>query len=274
MKSRHAMGLVSAGGASQSFLARWPALLAQLGPIKASSFQVARRLANTLHAGYAVSHYSALEFCPLIWIVSPESGLERVIRDLASQTPMHRTMVVLCGVVRDSLPASPLRKRGARIASLNAVETGRDAQPYERLFVGEGDPDALRLMRRLLAADGRKMIEIRPAAKPLYFAGVHLATHLLLPFVSASVEVLRAAGLTRPEATRLAEHLAARAVRAYSRAGRKAWNRSAANTLRRALESDVETVRAADKRWGVLYAEGIRRALAYFDGSEDAAGAG
>ena len=36
------------------FLSRMPTLLEQLGPIKATSFHVARRSANSLHAGYAV----------------------------------------------------------------------------------------------------------------------------------------------------------------------------------------------------------------------------
>src|SRR5579863_1794749 len=116
-----AWGLIGVGGSSRSYLARMPAVLERLGPVKASSFQVARRLANSLRAGYAISHYSALELCPLIWVFEPEAALDRIARDLTAQMPIHRSMIVLCESVRDSLWPSPLRTAGARIASLNVV---------------------------------------------------------------------------------------------------------------------------------------------------------
>src|SRR5215472_2692324 len=111
------IGLVCSGGASQSFLARMPALLAHLGPIRAPTFRVSRQLANSLRAGYAASHYSALESCPMVWFATPESGLERTVRDFTAQTPIHGTMVVLCDYTRDSRAPNPLRSAGARIAS-------------------------------------------------------------------------------------------------------------------------------------------------------------
>ena len=57
MKSRKPAGLVGAGGVNQSFLARMPALLEQLGPVKGSSLKVSRRIANGLRAGFGVADY-------------------------------------------------------------------------------------------------------------------------------------------------------------------------------------------------------------------------
>ena len=96
MKADQPMGLVVAGSVSRSVLARLPALLARLGPVKASSFQMSRRVARSLKAGYAISDYSALEPCSLIWIAVPESTVDRVVLDLAAQTPLRGTMIVLC----------------------------------------------------------------------------------------------------------------------------------------------------------------------------------
>src|SRR5579862_2060069 len=189
------MGLVCTGSVNQSFLARMPALLARLGPIKASSFRVSRQVSNTLRAGQAASHYSALEPCPMVWFAVPESGLDRTARDFAAQTPIHKTMVVLCDCARDSATPSPMRAAGARIASLNQVPGFR-----ERLFVTEGDPDTVRAVRRLLALDQRKLIQLKAGAKPLFLAGIRCAAPLLLPWIAGGIQSLRAAGFTRAEA--------------------------------------------------------------------------
>jgi hypothetical protein len=258
-KPGEAWGLVGFGGASRSYLSRMPSVLARLGPVKASSFQVARRLGNSLRAGFAISHYSALELCPLIWIFEPEHSVDRVCRDLAAQMPVHRTMIVLCECVRDSLYPGPLRTAGARIATLNLVEQSQD-----RMFVAEGHADTLRVLDQILAAEKRKLIEIPPAAKPLFFAGVHLAKYLPLPAIAASVESLRAAGFSRAQAARMTEALVTRAVTSYGKAGKKAWNPGAEAELRRSLELNAETLHQSDPRLAAAYAEGIRTALAYF----------
>jgi hypothetical protein len=263
MRAEPVTGLIGAGGVSRSFLARMPRLLGTLGPVKAGSFRVARRIANTLRAGYAVADYAALKASTLIWVAVPEPMLDRVIRDLAAQTPLEGKLVVLCDSLRDSLWASPLRTKDAGIASLNAV-----AESNEQTFVTEGDPAAVARLRRVAALDKRKLIELQPASKALYFAGVHLVTHALLPWVAGTVESLRAAGFTRTQATQLAEALGTRTLRAYGKAGRKAWDRDAVLDLRRNLQGELETIGAANPRLAALYAQGLEQALAFFEGSE------
>jgi len=265
------MGLVCAGGVNQSFLARSPAVLSRLGPIKASSYRVARQIANTLRAGEAASHYSVLEPCPVIWIFLPEGGLDRALRELVAQAVLGKTMVVLCDCVRDSLALDAFRTTGARVASLNPVPGSR-----ERIFVAEGHRDTLRMLRTLLAEDRRKLIELRPGTKPLFFAGVHVGAPLLLPWISAGMACLRAAGFTRSEAATVGEVLGDQALRSYVRAGAKAWNRQTAATLRQALENDLPSIRSRNPRLAALYEQGIRLALAAFhtDSLRKAVGSG
>src|SRR5580704_5306152 len=107
MQLEDGVGLVCAGGVGQSFLARMPALLRQLGPIKTSGFRVSRQVANTLRAGEAASHYSVLESCRLILVWVPEARLDRVLSELVARTPVRKApfstnMLVLCDCVRDS----------------------------------------------------------------------------------------------------------------------------------------------------------------------------
>ena len=259
MKRDQGMGLVCAGGVNHSFLARLPALLARLGPIHCSSFRVARQIANSLRAGYACSHCSALEPCAAIWVAVSDNALERTLRDVAAQTPLRRTMVVLCGCISDSLAAGPLNVAGARVASLNPVPDSREV-----MFVAEGHADTLRLLRRLMAEDGRKLIELKPGTKPLFFAGVHVAAPLLMPWIAAAMESLRASGFSRAEAAAAGEFLSVHALRKYIRAGDKAWTRQTAASLRRALEHDLHAVRSCNPRLAKLYEQGIRVALESF----------
>jgi predicted short-subunit dehydrogenase-like oxidoreductase (DUF2520 family) len=254
------MGMIGAGGVNRSFLARMPVLLANMGPVKAASFRVSRRIANTLRAGHAVVNYTAMESCELIWIAVPDAAIDRVSRDLAAATPLTGKVAVLCGSTRDSFWPGPLLAGGARVATLNCVE-----ESSERVFVAEGDPDAMRILRRVIAAEKRKLIELRAASKALYFSGVHLATHLLLPWIAASVESLRDAGLSRVEATHVAHALGSRALRAYVKAGPKAWNAAAGDRLRVSIVRDLDTIRVVDPRLAALYADGVEQALRYFE---------
>ncbi len=260
MKAAEAMGLIGAGGVNQSFLARMPVLLGRVGPIKAASFRVARRIANGLRAGQAANSYTDLAPCHLIWIAVPDDGLDKVAKDLAAAVPLAGKIAVLCGSTRDSFWPSPLLAGGARVVTLNCVEESR-----ERLFVAEGDPSAMKELRRVIGAEKRKLIELRAASKALYLAGVHLATHLLLPWIAASVESLRDAGLTRAEATQVANALGSRALRAYAKAGPKAWSPAAAERLRLSVTRDLETIRGVDSKLADLYADGVQQALRYFE---------
>jgi predicted short-subunit dehydrogenase-like oxidoreductase (DUF2520 family) len=260
MKSGPVMGLIGAGGVNRTFLARMPVLMARMGPVKAASFRVARRIANTLRAGEAVTNYAALEKCNLIWIAVPDAGLDRVSRDLAAAIPLAGKIAVLCGSSRDSFWPGPLLAGGARVATLNCVE-----ESDERLFVAEGDPDAMRALVRVIAGENRKLIQLRAASKALYLSGVHLATHLLLPWIAASVESLRDAGLSRVEATRVANALGGRALRSYAKAGPKAWSPTAADRLRLSIARDLDTIRGVDPKLAALYADGVEQALHYFE---------
>ena len=253
------MGLVAAGGVARSFLARMPALLARLGPIKAASYRVARRLVNQLKSGRAASHYSMLEPCPVILVCVPEEHLSTVMLDMRAQIPLRQNIVVLCGCVRGSLSAGALRAAGARVASLNAVD-----QTGERVFVAEGHPEALRALRSLLAAEQRKLVEIRAEAKSLYWAGVNLASQLLIPWFAASVESLCAAGLSRAEAASMTQALGAAALRQWAKAGRKAWRGLSDPTLGHILEPETGSLQAADPRIAALYTDMLRQALEYF----------
>ena len=254
MRPSRVSGLVSAGGISQSFLTRMPALLGALGPVKASSFRVAQRIAKTLRSGYAVKDYASLEDCHLIWMAVPDAMLDGAASELLIRTRLSRAMVVVCGSAYDSGRLLPLSRAGARVGSLSAVEgTG------ERLFVAEGHPDVRRELRRLAKAEKRNLVEMPAGSKLLYLAGVDLAGSLAVPWVAASVDSLCAAGFSRPQATRAVEALTARSLRSYGRTGRKEW-RSASVGQFRIRQLELETLGGGPPHLARLYAQAVERA--------------
>jgi hypothetical protein len=259
MRFQKPAGLIGAGGVNQSFLARLPAVLEKLGPVKGSSLKVARRIANGLRAGFGVDDYCALAPCGVIWILAPETSLDFIAAELASAVPLTGKTVVLCDALRDSLRPGPLRTAGARVVTLNCLP-----ESSERKFVGEGHPAALTELRKLLAFDRRRLIELRPATKPLYFAGAYLGSQLLMPWIAGAAESFRAAGFSRDDAVGAVEALGVRALRAYAKAGDKAWNRATAERLHRAIARDLDTLRFNDTRLAALFSDGNDRMLRYF----------
>jgi hypothetical protein len=259
MKSRKPTGLVGFGGVNQSFLSRIPGLLEQLGPVKGSSLKVSRRIANGLRAGFGVAEYSALEACGIIWVYAPENALDCISSQLASAIPLTGKILVLCDALRDSLQPGPLRMAGGRVVTVNCVP-----ESHERKFVGEGHPAALSELRKLLAQDHRKLLELLPGGKPLYLAGLHLGTHLLLPWIAGATESLRAAGVPRAEAVKAVDAWGTRALRAYGKAGNKALDRVAAQRSNREVARYLETLRLTDIRIAALFTDGNDRLLRYF----------
>ncbi len=258
------IGLVCAGGVSRSFLARMPALLQQLGPIKTSSYRVSRQVSNSLRAGHAVSHYHSLEDCRLILVSAPEEHLDRILREMATRIPIRKappskTMVVLCGCARDSLSPSALQGTGARVATINPIPDSG-----EQLFVGEGNVAAIRRLRAIFAENRRKLICLRPGTKPLYFAAIHAGAPLLLPWIATGMTGLRAAGFSRTEAAMVGELLGTRALRRYAKGGAKSWSRRMEADLRHALDEGLERIRARFPRLARMYEQGIRVALEEF----------
>jgi len=237
---RNEAALISAGGLTHSFLTRCPAIIRRLGPIKGTSFRVARRIASSLRAGYAVPDYRALEGCTPVWIAVSDPLLDGVIRDFALQAPLAGMVVVLCDSLYDARWAHPLQSAHAQVATLNAVEASS-----ERIFVAEGHPEAIRELRRAMAGEKRKLIELKPGAKPIYLSGVRMASEQLVPWIVSAVDALRTAGLARSDAAHVAEALAMQAVHSLKRTGRNTLRPPRPEDIGRSSQREIETLQRA-----------------------------
>lgn len=218
MKQAPSVALVGAGSVSRSFLARIPKLADQLGPVKAPSFRVARRIVNSLRFGYAVREHADLRDARLVLIAVPDCRAAATLEELGAAVPDWRDRsVVLCGSRQNSRLLAALAARGASVASLDPIPGLRHDH-----YAIAGDRPALARLRSLLGEDARRAIEIHPDAKERFLSALWMASSGVMPVIDAAVMNLRRAGVARRVAVPIVEELVLKSVRGYSRAGRKA----------------------------------------------------
>jgi predicted short-subunit dehydrogenase-like oxidoreductase (DUF2520 family) len=219
MKKLLRVGLVVEGNATKSPVLRLSSLIEELGPIKSVSLQVARRISNSLRAGYAVTKYEELAGAPLILLKVPDSEALRVVAELvAAPLPFREMAFVVCETWLTTDVLIPLRRAGAQIASL--VSVGPLSQQG---FVLEGDLAAVRKTKRLLQRGGARSVELRSGAKPLYFAANLLTSAITTPALQLAQRALRESGVSGTDLTMLMnewwEHLGA----SVRKGGRAKW---------------------------------------------------
>jgi hypothetical protein len=254
------MGLIGAGSVVKSLLNQLPSLQAKLGPVKSASFATARRLVSTIRAGYAVPNCAALQFCPVIWVAVPESNLSQTVRDLAAQADLQQKQIVLYQSEQDSSAFPEITDMGARIATLNPIE-----DVHQSNFIAEGHQDVLRLLRRMLEHDRRKLIELHTGAKAGYFASLELVTHLLGALTTSALNSLQHSGMERMDAVDLVTSFATRTMKSHSRAGAKPWSQSELRELRDALERRTAQLQPIAPLEADVYAQAVKLALEYFE---------
>ena len=218
MKQTPSVALVGAGSVSRSFLTRIPKLAEQLGPVKAPSYRVARRIVNTLRYGFAIRDLSEARDSTLVLVAVPDTSAAATLSQMVQAIPdWQGRSVVLCGSRHDSRLLQPLASRGATVGGLDPIPGLREDH-----YALEGDREALARVRSLLGDGRRRAIEIDPEAKERFLSALWMASAGVLPVIDAAVMNLRHAGIERRAAVTIAEELVLKSVRGYSRAGRKA----------------------------------------------------
>ena len=234
MKTASGIGLVAAGAVSSSFLARLRHVMANLGPVKASSYRVASRISNRLKAGHAARSFDEFDRTRVVLISVPDAYLAATVEELADSGLRWRgKAVILCGSARDSGDLEPLSAQEACTASLTVIE------PESRWYVAEGHRRAVSAARHLVSVSGT-MLEIPKGAKPVFLGGLVLLGNFLVSHDAAAMACFRRAGLRPGAAARLMEFLQERALRTFLKSG----PRVRAGTLADPPESIIERMDA------------------------------
>ncbi len=219
MKKQLRVGLVVEGNATASPVLRLSCLAEELGPVKSSGLQVARRVSNFLRAGYGITDYQDLECAALILLRLPDAEVPRIVGELCETgLPFREMTFVLCETWLPADVLIPLKRCGAKIASL--LNVGPLAHNY---FVVEGDRAAARKTKRLLERGGVRAIELRAGTKPLYFAANLLSTAIPIPVLQLAQRALRDTGLERNDLTILMSEWSELLEQRVQKGGRGTW---------------------------------------------------
>ncbi len=199
--------------------------------MKAPSFRLASRIANSLRAGHPVRDYAEFDACRLILVSVPDSILPTVVREIASANISWRNKsIVLCSASLDSGELSDLAARGASIGSISAIPGFEDPR-----YLVEGDPLAILESKRLVQHAARRTVAIQRSLKPFYLAALTSTGSLLFALLLAASESLRQAGISTSMSATILEKQLHKTLRSHVKAGRKAY--SAPHELQKQLRA-------------------------------------
>ena len=220
MKTLRQAGLIVEGNSTRSVILRLPGIAAEIGPIKAATTRVARRVSNFFHAGDVVENYEELENCDLVLMRVPDESVTRIVREIsASKLDASRISFALCESWLSSDILKPLSDRGAAVATVVSVPASA-----RNWFAIEGDFAAAKRVKRLLIEAGAYAIELRPGSKYLYFAATAFAQTLPRALFVAAQQALRIAGVSGRPLGSVIEEMAQGMFRDMSQGSRAGWS--------------------------------------------------
>jgi predicted short-subunit dehydrogenase-like oxidoreductase (DUF2520 family) len=148
----------------------------------------------------------------MILLRVPDASIPRIVEELcASDLVWKDVAVVLCETCKAATALTPLEKLGACTATLLPVQSLRRSW-----FVIEGQAVAVRHLKRFLKRSDAGVFELRPGAKPLYFAAQLLATALPAQLLTRAQQSLRAAGISGNHLYDLLEEMSSEMFRSFA----------------------------------------------------------
>ncbi len=166
---------------------------------KASSRRRAMALARRLKT-HVLNVGTAPLISEVVWITVPDDQIASTAAALAGSQEWKGKLVFHSSGALTSDELKPLRKRGARVASVHPMMTFvRGATPAMRgvMFSLEGDATAVRAAREIVAALGARSFVIARQSKVLYHAFGSFASPMVVALLAAMEQVALAAGISR-----------------------------------------------------------------------------
>ena len=240
-------GLIGAGPVNKYLAAKLPRLSRELGLVAAANRRAASRIVNTLGAGEA-GGLADLHSAELILICAPDDHF-LALRPVLEQTAIEWAgkSLVLCQCRVFSRDLEFFRSRGASVASLHGISGLRDR------FVIEGDRDALKAARYLVAQLRSVPIQIDPESYSLYCAAQTLASSLFTPLLDGCMTAVRAAGVSGKMPAHLMEALFLHSIRSFLYSGRKSWSGTVARGDEAAVAREAEALEKIRPRLAHFY---------------------
>jgi predicted short-subunit dehydrogenase-like oxidoreductase (DUF2520 family) len=222
-----------------------------IGALVAHRRASARRAAALLDVPSRVMALKELVDLPapeLLLIATPDDQIPKVAESLAKLDwdAARRSTVLHTSGALSSAVLAPLREKNWSTGSLHPLASISEPKAGARLLRGafwciEGDKQAVRLGRSIVADLDGKSFSISPEKKPLYHAAAVMASGNVTALFDLAIEMLTECGLNRKQAQEALMPLLASAVRNLekldpSRALTGTFARGDIETVKRHLE--------------------------------------
>jgi hypothetical protein len=224
LESLFKYGLLGAGAVSASLVGRLPSKTRELGPVSATSYRVASRIANTLRAGYAVRTAHELNDVPGVLFHAPPEHASSLLGVLENaEIDWKGKALVFCDCVVDPAVRQRFRARGASTAVIRRLGIPG------RLILESDQGSAMRssaasqIVQRIARELRMKAVPIAPGSEDAFDAVMTLGGAALTPLIDRAAALLRAAGIRDIEAAELAASLFEQTARDYGHSGKQSW---------------------------------------------------
>jgi predicted short-subunit dehydrogenase-like oxidoreductase (DUF2520 family) len=136
----------------------------------------------------------------IVWLTVPDDAIAGVAEELAKAQKWRDRIVFHSSGALTSEELAPLRKRGARVASVHPMMTfvrGMAPEMAGVSFAIEGDASAIRAARTVVEELGANAFVIQKQKKVLYHAFGSFASPLVIALMSSMEQVGSAAGIRK-----------------------------------------------------------------------------
>jgi len=154
----------------------------------------------------------------IVWIAVPDDAIASVARLLAPSQDWEGRIVFHSSGALTSDDLSPLRAKGARVASVHPMMTfvrGTVPEMAGISFAVEGDTAAVRIAKSMVEDLGGRPFVIKKQNKVLYHVFGSFASPMVIALMASLEEVARAAGIRQSEIKRVMEPLLSQTLRNY-----------------------------------------------------------
>ncbi len=254
------VGLICTGGISGTHVRRFQGLMEALGPVLAPSLAAGRRITNELGRGEAVVDWEALAECPCLVILVPDHEIAATVAALEDRGWSWRGRTVLLLHQRADVELlAPLERRSALTGSACWLPGGTSS----RLLV-QGRAAAVRRIKTLLGDARYPILQIDAGQRPVFEAGLVLASAMVIPLLSAAQACLTGAGAHPATARAAAVYALDEARRGFLRGGRKAWVGPLAERDFPAMEDLADAVEAQDPQRAEFFRAAMKATARYY----------
>ncbi|HYL92694.1 MAG TPA: DUF2520 domain-containing protein [Alphaproteobacteria bacterium] len=154
----------------------------------------------------------------IVWLCTPDDALATTAKLLAQRRNWRKRIVFHSSGALTSDVLSPLRRKGAHIASLHPMMTFVANSPPKMAgvpFAVEGDPRAVAAARQIVKALNANIFSIRKKSKVLYHALGSFSSPMIVATLVTAERVGRAAGLTRSQTRKVMAPILQQTIKNY-----------------------------------------------------------